>query len=490
MAKISDRSKTHSLIHVESIDPEYTSIDEFFTNKFDYVLKSNMYKAHQKTLAIYDLYRQIIIDSGNKIIKPIITLSPDSAISGSTIAGVAEKFMYSDVGNDDKPCFKSSAKVIYIDSSPDLSTKTYSDYSNYPDSVLSDSIGLTESSYTLHRIDIQPSNIYLVGVNEDTLADAEEDTILTHNIQMFSLQTIRKKGIDVILQNIIDECKFDDVHVVIDLSCMSIKYAPSVYRSNHSNVDAVDDGFDFDQMKKITEALKKLTKLHSIDITGYNFGPKIDSQKFHASNIITVKTIEMICCSFVTLKKKSINIFNDESRFLIWKPLNDENLIGWLILRNMDIETREQMIKAIGDDDIKTISITDDDGETYDALVTVTTLKEQNEKSYFAASSIYDCCLYPGEKLNMTFEILNTPQTIMPVASKVCTESSEQTTESSEESSVQTFDNLIKIETFDDSDTDTCENCDSDQIKNCDSNQVKNCDSNQVKNCDSDQVKN
>jgi arginase family enzyme len=407
MAKVQDRSEHHSLIHVEPSDKESLNISDFFTNKYDYVVKACMYKEHGNTLAVYDLYRQIMIDKNRQIKTPIITLSPDTAISGSTIAGASEKFMYSEANNKTgNPYFRTNLKVIYIDASPDLSTKKYADYSDFSDSVLSDVMGLTDSTYNLHRVDLPPENIYLVGIDETHLDDDQEGHIRKHNIKMFSLQSMEKKGIAKIMKHIINECKYDDVHIVIDLSCMQLRYTPSVRRSNNG-----DNGFDFDQMKMIVDSFKQLERLNGVDVTGYNFGSGKDKEKHHTANMLTVKTIEMITSSLICLKQNSINVFNEESRFLIWRRIDDEDLLGWLILRGMDLQEREEMITQIGDDRIITVPVPDDDGEMYDAFVTVTTMKEQQEKSYYTAQTVYDCCLYPGEKLNMMFELLNTPKT-------------------------------------------------------------------------------
>src|SRR5690606_26704291 len=101
---------------------------------------------------------------------------------------------------------------------------------------------------------------------------------------------------------------------------------------------------------------------------------------------------------------KTINIFNEDSKFLIWRKNSDPDPIGWSILKGMDLETREQYIKAIGDDNIISVPITDDD-EVYDALVTVTTMNEQQNKSYYTAKNFTECCLKPNQKVSMMFEL-------------------------------------------------------------------------------------
>jgi hypothetical protein len=279
-------------------------------------------------------------------------------------------------------------------------------------------MGLAEESFCFGRIDIPSENIILIGVDTQKISNEQYDLIRKYKIPMYCLKTIKKRGIVQIMNEIIDILKYDDVHVVIDLSCMQKRYAPSVIRDDscdHSN----DDGLDFDQMRIIVESIVKLNYLNGVDVTGYNFGHRKDKQKHHISNMLTVKTIEMIVNTLIDLKQKSINLFNDESKFLIWRKVNDYDTVGWYILRNISLKDREELIKAIANEQFVIISIPADDNNSnddnneidnsFDALVAVTSMKEQQEKSYYNAESLYDFCLYPGEKLNMMFELLNTP---------------------------------------------------------------------------------
>jgi arginase family enzyme len=396
------RSKNHSLVHIEPADTNALSIGDLLINKFDYVVRKNLYKPYKNSLAIYDLLRQIMVDRQNKIRTPIITLSCDASISGATIGGVVEKFMYTEQQGS-TPVYRSDLKVIYINSCPDLAVKSYTHYQDFVNSVMADVIGITPTTFNMHRVNQSPDNVYFIGIDESILPDEQDALITKYNMNSFSFQTMQKKGVDKVMEYVIQQCKFDDVHVVINLASMASGYAPSVYREHKSK-----NGFDYDQMLCIVRALKKLEKLNSVDITGYNFGLKPDKEKHHIANTLTVRVIDTIINSLIDLKQKSINIFDEESRFLIWKRLDDKDPVGWLILRGMGLGEKEELIKAIDDDRIITVPINDED-EVYDAFVTTTTMKEQQEKSYYTAMNVYDCCLYPGEKLNMLFELLNSP---------------------------------------------------------------------------------
>jgi arginase family enzyme len=416
MTEQENRSKNHSLINVEAFAEDAINISDFFTTKFDYVVKKNMYKPHNETLAIYDFFRQIMIDKNNQIKTPIITLSPDTAISGSTIAGATEKFMYTETNPaTGQPVFKSNLKVIYIDASPDLSTKLYTHYDDFMNSILADALGFTQTSFSAQRVHLSPANVYVIGYDEDILPNEYDQLIRDNKIRAFSYQLMRTKGVEKIMKYIVEECKHDDVHVVMDLSCVNIQSAPSVYRN-----DDQKNGFDFDQMKLIANSLKSLKCLNGVDITGYNFGNINDKDTHYVANMLTIKLIEMVVTTFINLKQKSINVFDENSKFLIWRRIDSPDHIGWLILRGMSLAQREDIIAQIDSDDIITVPIDDEQtGEHYDAYVSVTTLKEQNEKSYYTAQSFADCCLFPGDKLNMMFELVNvSSQQLNPMTQK------------------------------------------------------------------------
>lgn len=391
----------YSLIHVESSKNNMLSIADFFTTKFDYVIKKEMYKPYKNTLMIYDLLRQIMVDEKKTIITPIVTLSPDTSISASTLAGAAEKFMYCETV-ECKPVYKTSLHVIYIDTTPNLIIKKYESSDDYKMSVLSDVMGLNDDSFSLHRVDIPASNITIIGINEETFDDEQEFTLNKHNITYFTLKKM-SQNIIKIMEKLISQLQYKNIHVVINLSCMDFKSAPSVVRESKT-------GFDIEQIKLVCSYLKKLNRLNGIDITGYNFGSIDDEKQHKISNQMTVNTIETIITNIIDIKCKSINIFNEDSKFLIWRKIDDIDQIGWYILRCMTLEQREEIIKNIDDDQIIIIPIDDDDDEknSFDALITVTTLKEQQTKSYYTASSYSECCLFPGEKLNMMFELLQT----------------------------------------------------------------------------------
>lgn len=411
----------HTIIQIETLDNSL-NVSDYMPIKIDYTVRRELYTPYKTTLAVYDLIRNIMIDEKHTIKSPIITLSPDSSISAATLAGVAEKFIYSET-IEKKVIYKTHIHVLYIDSMPDLAINKGNEYNDYKTSVLSDVIGRNTSSYSLHRVSIPYSNITILGI-DDELLDDEQEYIL-NSITHYDLKTIRKKGLIQIMEKIVASLKYENVHVVLDLSCIEKKCAPSVVRDNNN-------GFNLDELLLIIQYLKKIN-IHGIDITGYKFGIPEEKELHTLSNTITIKTIESIIASIIELP----NI--ESTKFLIWRKVNDIDPIGWYIMRDVPEEQKEELLNSIDNDQIIFVPYGDKDNEYFEdsdnnednednkdnenyALVTTTTIGEQQQKSYYTATTLNDCCLLPGEKVSMMFELCDLPNI------KVLTKENDDTT--------------------------------------------------------------
>jgi arginase family enzyme len=394
------KEKKYTLVNIEPSEVKQLPITAFIKTPFNYTIQSNLYLPQDSTLVIYNVYKQFIIDKVNKLNTPIITISPDPAISGATISGICEKFMFTE-SKQNNISFNTDVKIIYIDSLPDLSKKPYTHYNDFNNSIISDCLSLNTDSFSNCRVAIKPNNICYIGLNKDIIPDEQEHILNELPFECYSIQTLRQKGIKKIMTSIVDDYKHDNIHIVIDLSCLALKYTPCAIRQNEIKSN---DGFNIDELGLVISSLKELN-INSIDITGYNFGTIENKEQHNVANKITINSIEIILSHFIDNYKKSLNIFDEESKFLIWKKLDDVDPIGWLILRNMTNDVKQNIINAIGD---RIINIpVSDENETYEALVTTTTIKEQQERSFYMSNNVTDCCLYPGEKINMLFELIN-----------------------------------------------------------------------------------
>ena len=102
--------------------------------------------------------------------------------------------------------------------------------------------------------------------------------------------------------------------------------------------------------------------------------------------------------------KKKYRIFNEDSKFLIYRPAQqiDNNDFGWYILMGLCIDERKKYLNSLNNDKIKEIIINNNI-----FYITWTTINEQNNKSFNNSSSILDFTLFPQEKKIMGFELLN-----------------------------------------------------------------------------------
>ncbi len=426
----SNPTRTYSLIHAQVPDENGYDIDDLLLKTFDFVIKKDMYTIKDGYNIVYDFVRQLYYDQKKKLITPAILLSSDPSISSATISGVYEKFMYPTKIKEETK-YKSDTKILYFDASPDLHTRRIRSNAHVMNSVISNCIGLTDESFTQHKLNIHPSDVYLIGINDDQLVDEDENNINKYSLNMFTLQLLRKKGLKRVLDVIFNKIQYDNIHVVIDMSCIDTKSAPSVFR----NQDADGSGFNLEELEIICTFVKSLQKVNSIDITGYNLGAIESKDKNYGANYITVSTIGFILKNITALeiiKEKVINVFDENTKFVIWRPINyvyqedndeddseDKNdEIGWYILRNISNEERNKMIEYIGDDNIINVTVVKN-GHLINALATTTSMAEQQQMTYDLCQNIADCCLDPEEKIDMMFEMLNTPKSSSTIKTDV-----------------------------------------------------------------------
>jgi hypothetical protein len=464
-------------------------VGDYITKKFDYVIKSDLYKSDGKCL-IYDFIRKITLDETNKIQRPLITLSPDISISSATLSGNAERHLNKNgvthqikENRVDGMEFGTDLKVLYISSKLSLNTDIYEGLHSYQKSIMSNALGLTKESFTGHNITLNSKNIIYLGIKEDLIEESEQSVLDSFEDKplVFTLQDVQKKGITRIMKFIFNKFKSHKIHVVMDLSATSYKIAPSVFRfrfeedgsknenenenennnnnnNNNKNKESALKGFEYSDVMEIMKTVvlfKEAGNLEGFDLTGYSFSTEEFRAKLHSSNMITSKLMIDILKCISDFTEYTINIFDEDSKFLIWKkvPLvspipetmdNVENNladdpIGWCILRNINMQSRNDFISHFEKEKLKQntdhksdkssidkiklqleqleypiemFEFEDDNGDPLNVFISVTSCTEQNLKSYYTAVSYVDRCLMPNEKVSMTFELLATPEAI------------------------------------------------------------------------------
>jgi arginase family enzyme len=377
-------------------------------NKFDVNIPSMIYKNPQCYELLYKQY-----DDFFKNNKCIVNISSDRTISASTISGLATNIIKRN--NDGN--YSSDLKIIYIDSTPDLNL--FDPYEKNPTNkmhrtsvvsnllcLINDSETETSITYTKHPLQLEPSQFIFLGLQN--LTDMETNFMLENSIEYYELSKCKTK-LESILDMILYECsRVENIAIIFDLTALNLNIAPCTIRDENNNV-----GFNLNDLNLILSKLSTLTdKIRLLDIVGHYFKNTVD-----ISTRITIETIQQIYGKIFKLQESSLNIFNEHSKFLIYRPLAEENH-GWYILRGIDLKLRDEILSSI-EDNISLITIPnehdEDDGDydnkdgegDVDVLITATSIAEQDEVSYYATVDINDCVLYPEEKSSMLFELLN-----------------------------------------------------------------------------------
>jgi hypothetical protein len=327
------------------------------------------------------------------------------------ISGLNEKHMYQ---NNDE--FNSQTKILFFSNYHEID-----DSSN--NSTISQLMGWTKCLFDEHKLTIKPEQIILIGLN-DMDFDLELDELDNLNIEYYTLSFIKKKGIRMILEQILNNNQNKKIITYFNLEVFNKKIAPSVNRRNFSydlleniNDKNINNGLEYGFLEELSDLLKN--KVNYLIISGLD--KTIDNSETNFPSRLTSEVVQILYRNIMDIKESKINIFNENSRFLIFRELaqNDENDIGWYILRFIDMDLRQQLLKYVEDDKIYTFNLndyvieeknilsdTDDDLEN-EILITATTIDDQNKKSYYLTKSIMECSLFPQEKFLMGFELVN-----------------------------------------------------------------------------------
>jgi hypothetical protein len=299
---------------------------------------------------------------------------------------------------------------LYISSKPDINTDikqlTQRELSTC---VVSNACGLI-TTFTQHNLLLDLSQFIFFGVHKELL----NEKLKTELNSYYTYENIKEDKLKKSLFFLKKKLEDQPVHIVFDLDVLSTKISPLSFRDNYC---INENGINLDELMLILQELKTLN-IVGLDIVNY-FLTKDENS---IVNRIQAETIQRIYGNLLNMKVKSFNIFNEFSKFLIFKPVDEiEDDVGWYIMRGIeDLQLREQIMKQIEQDQIITVKINseDEDNENDEKgekgekgeksiYITTTTIAEQNELYYFSSDNFLDKCLYPDEKMDMLFELVN-----------------------------------------------------------------------------------
>jgi hypothetical protein len=84
----------------------------------------------------------------------------------------------------------------------------------------------SEFSIETQRLGIRPNQITYIGINDDIIFNDNPD------IEYYTMNLIKKRGIDKVLNKVINKYEDNIIHVVINIRTFALDIMPSVYRED------------------------------------------------------------------------------------------------------------------------------------------------------------------------------------------------------------------------------------------------------------------
>lgn len=335
------------------------------------------------------LYKYILEYTKNNLNDKIITIGGDHSISSATIAAINEKYM-----KQQGEKISSDLVVLWIDCQPDINCFTTSQTCDLNEMPVGSLLGLCDNKFISQKLLLKNEQFIYYGLIDK---DDSLDLIKELRIPFFTNKKINILGIDNIIDIIKKMIGNRPVHVSLDMKVFNEQLIKSVIPTNR-------EGLNLEQVENLLFGIKN--NIVSMDIAEFN--PEIgDSNDVR----ITRETIRYLLSRTFDIKEKQINIFTEDSQFLIYRPLEQDDPdidIGWYLLRGLTIKDKEELMKTIPNDTIISIELDGDETiENGTYLITKTTMNEQNSKSYGTSETIQDIVLFPQEKICMGFELIN-----------------------------------------------------------------------------------
>jgi len=311
--------------------------------------------------------------------KTIVTIGGDGSVSAGTVPGVNERFVKK-VNNK----YVSDLKILYIDAYPDIFNFKSSKNKDLHELTVSSLMGHCKPKFTQHKLLLKPNQFIFYGLQDCS----DIDQLNSMEIEHYTVKKIKSIDINKLHDNIIASLGSNPVHVVLDIKVFDKTVAPATF-------PLTNNGLTYIEVQSLLDKIKHNIK--SFDITEFN--PYISQ----GATKITKELIKNILINTFNIKEKKINIFTEDSEFLIYRPIEqiNEDDIGWYILACGTLEEREELIKNIPSDSIEIVTV-----ENTKYYITKTTINKQNKKSYLASHNMYDMALYPHEKQIMCFKLL------------------------------------------------------------------------------------
>ena len=193
-----------------------------------------------------NIYNYSLINTKDKqvyITKDLNNLMP-------VISGINEKYMFR---NNDE--FNSKLKILFFSNYHEIEDSNIN-------SINSQLLGWTKSTFENHKLTLKPEQIVLIGLN-DIDFDLETEELDNLNIEYYTLSTIKKKGLNMIIDKILEENNNNKILSIFNLEVFNKKITPSVNRRNFNyellaadNEKNINNGLSYENLEEVSLLLK------------------------------------------------------------------------------------------------------------------------------------------------------------------------------------------------------------------------------------------
>lgn len=232
-------------IEVEYLNPENKLLTNSKMKYLKQVVKANNGLASK------------VFDSLNHNCFPFI-VGGDHSLALGSIAGASKYY-----GND--------LAVIWIDAHGDVNTHETSPSGNIHGMPLAASMGIGYNELTSIYFDnfkVKPENVFILACRD--LDKGEVELIKNLDINVWNINTIKDKGIDLVINELLTKLKeknIQNIHLSYDIDCLDPEYVPGTGTP-------VEDGLSFEESKSLLVEIFKTKLIRSMDFVEYN--PDLD----------------------------------------------------------------------------------------------------------------------------------------------------------------------------------------------------------------------
>ncbi|QEK11783.1 arginase [Crassaminicella thermophila] len=182
-----------------------------------------------------------------------LVIGGDHSIGLGSISGVSKAYK--------------NIAVIWMDAHGDINTQDTSESGNIHGMSLANAMGLGYEDLTnvyCERKKIAPENVFILGARD--LDDGEKILIQEKNLNVYTIEKIRDKGIEKVVNEITQKLKnrnIEAIHLSFDVDFIDAKYVPGTGTP-------VGQGMNVEETKKLLKSLAETKLIKSMDFVELN----------------------------------------------------------------------------------------------------------------------------------------------------------------------------------------------------------------------------